>query len=277
LNTSFSQNLVIRALRQTDRAFWCLHDHLLSFALLGLPTLFTVTFLTAGIAFALRTWQFEVPVLILFWAIIAPTLVLTTLTFSPLPCAVYTWFQLKNEPKSVQECFTWCFSRTGRLLGLLLWMVFSYLWWFLLFWIPLLAFWPRTCQAPMVALFENQPQILRRSRQLVREDNAIYVLAGLFFLLMLVLGSLIPLPRLILFSKMFESEWSRFAEEFLWAFELVCGIVLICLVAVSWCVSLTFFYHNLRQFREGERIRAQIDDLYQEYLPAESAAGDHRA
>ena len=129
----------------------------------------------------------------------------------------------------------------------------------------------------MVALFENQPQILRRSRQLVREDNAIYVLAGLFFLLMLVLGSLIPLPRLILFSKMFESEWSRFAEEFLWAFELVCGIVLICLVAVSWCVSLTFFYHNLRQFREGERIRAQIDELYEEYLPAESAAGDRGA
>lgn len=122
----------------------------------------------------------------------------------------------------------------------------------------------------MVALFETRPRIFHRSRQLKREDSAIHVLAALFFLLTLVLGALIPLPRLLLFSKMFETEWARVAEEFLWAFELVAGVFLLCSVAISWCVSLTLFYHDLRQFREGDGLRAKIEQLREKYPAAGS-------
>ena len=134
----------------------------------------------------------------------------------------------------------------------------------------MLILWPRTCQAPMVAMFEDKPKIFRRSRQLTREDGTIHGLAALFFLLTLVLGSLIPLPRLILFSKMFEGEWTRTIGEMLWAFELVAAILLFCIVAISWTVSLTLFYHDLRQYREGEAIQAKVAHLQEKYMMNEA-------
>ena len=60
----------------------------------------------------------------------------------------------------------------------------------------------------------------------MREDSAIHVLAGLFFLFALVLGALIPIPRLILFSELFQADWTRTVKDSLWAFELTCGVIL---------------------------------------------------
>jgi len=265
LKTS-SNNLVTRALRQMDRAFWCLHDHLPTFAVLGLPTLFAAMALAAIVTLLLRTWDLDLFSGYVLWSVIVPVLAMTILTFLPLPCAVFAWFQVRNEPKTVKECFAWCFHRAGRLSGIFFWLVFSYTWWFLLLGLPMLILWPRTCQVPMVALFEEGPRILRRSRQLMREDNAIHVLAGLFFLLTLVLGLLIPLPRLILFSKLFEGEWTRVAEQSLWAFELMSAILLLSVIAISWCVSLTLFYHDLRQYREGEAVRSKVERLFEKYV-----------
>src|SRR5262249_14988233 len=96
----------------------------------------------------------------------------------------------------------------------------------------------------------------------------IHVLAGLFFLFTLVLGALIPLPRLILFAKIFQADWTRTVEDSLWAFELMCGIILLCGVAVGWSVAMALFYHDLRQIREGEGIAKQIAALYEVHVTA---------
>ena len=42
----------------------------------------------------------------------------------------------------------------------------------LLLGLPLLWFWPRTCLTPLVALFEDERRIFRRSRRMLREDSA---------------------------------------------------------------------------------------------------------
>jgi hypothetical protein len=248
-----------------DRAFWCLHDHLPTFVILALPTLLVSLFLVALLALALRTWDFDPFVLYVLCAIVVPVVGLTTITFLPLPCAVFAWFQANGEPKSVSDCFAWCGNRAGRLLRVQLRLTFSYLWWFLLFGIPMLVFWARSCLAPDVALFENQSKIFRRTRQLMREDSVIHVLAGLFFLFAVVLGALIPIPRLIFLSKLFQSEWTRAAEDSIWAFELICGVLLTCGLAVGWSVALTLFYYDLRQYREGERIARKVAVLRDAY------------
>lgn len=263
---STSRNVVARGLRQMDRAFWCLHDHLPAFAILGLPTLIVSLVLAAIMAAVVRTWNFDPLTSYLVWAIVVPVLSLTTVTFFPLPCAVFAWFQAIGEPKPVAECFGWCARRAGRLFAVQAWLTFSYSWWFLLFGLPMLVLWARTCLAPSVALFEDRPRIFRRSRQLMREDSAIHVLAGLFFLFALVLGALIPLPRLIVFAKLYQADWTRSVEDSLWAFELICAVILLCGVAVSWSVSLALFYHDLRQFREGEGIARKVAVLQENYL-----------
>jgi len=253
-----------------DRTFWCLHDHVPTFGVLILPTLIGAILLTTFTVIVLRTWDFDPLIAYGLWAIIVPVGVLTILTFLPLPCAVFAWFQAIREPKTAGECFGWCAYRAGRLLKVFAWLLFSYTWWFLLFGIPMLFLWARTCHAPMVALFEDQPRIFHRSRQLMREDGAIHVLAGLFFLITLVVGSLIPLPRLLLLSKLFQGEWTIIVEESLWAFELISGILLFCGIAMSWCVSLALFYHDLRQYREGETIKKKVDLLFDKYMQAGS-------
>jgi len=258
---SASRNVVARGLRQVDRAFWCLHDHLPEFAVLGLPTFAVSLVLAAGMAMALRTWHFDPLISYLLWAIVIPVVTLTIVTFFPLPCAVFAWFQANGEPKAPADCFRWWRNRVGRLVAVQSWLTFSYVWWFVLFGLPMLFLWPRTCLAPMVALFEDRPKIFRRAQQLMREDSAIHVLAGLFFLFAVVLGALIPLPRLLLFSKLLAAEWTRSVEESLWALELSCGVILACGLAVSWSVALALFYYDLRQHREGERIARKIAAL----------------
>ena len=252
-----------------DRAFWCLHDHLPAFAILSLPTLIVSLLLAATLALVARTWNFDPLISYILWAIVVPVVGLTTMTFFPLPCGVFAWFQANGEPKSVPDCFRWCRQRAGRLFAVQSRLTFSYSWWFLLLGLPMLILWARTCLAPDVALFEDRPQIFRRCRQLMREDSAIHVLAGLCFLFALVLGALIPIPRLVLFSKLFQADWTRTVEDSLWVFELTCGVVLACGLAVNWTVSLALFYYDLRQYREGERIARKVAVLREQYVQAQ--------
>lgn len=121
-----------------DRAFWCLHDHVAEFAILGLPTLIVSMSLAAGMAVLIRTWNFDALTGYVLWAIVVPVLALSVITFLPLPCAVFAWFQATNEGKSVGECYAWCIHRNGRLIRVIAWLIFSYTWWFLLFGLPLL-------------------------------------------------------------------------------------------------------------------------------------------
>ena len=72
-----------------DRAFWCLHDHLPTFAVLGLPTLFAAMALAAIVTLLLRTWDLDLFSGYVLWSVIVPVLAMTILTFcrSPVPCS----------------------------------------------------------------------------------------------------------------------------------------------------------------------------------------------
>ncbi len=248
-----------------DRSFWSLHDELTSFALLGLPTFAALSALGLSLALLLRSFDLDPGIAFLVWAVIVPVAALATVTFLPLPCSVFVWFQAQRTPRTVGECFSDCLRRSGRLIPVVVWLVFSFTWWVALLGIPLLILWPRTCLAPMVALFEDQRRIFRRSRRLMQEDHAIYVLAGLYLLLMFVLGSLIFVPRMILLAEIIKTPWAAALGESIWAFELVSGILLLTGVAISWCVSLTLFYHDLRHHREGEFLRNKVEALFRKY------------
>lgn len=264
-------HFVSRALRQMDRSFWCLHDDLATFAVLGLPTFITFGALGSSLAIVLRTFDLDLGIGYLIWGIVVPVTALMSVTFLPLPCSVFAWSKARGQRLTAGECFAVCIRRIGRLAPVILWMAFSFTWWVILAGLPLLILWPRTCLAPMVALFEDQRRVFWRSRRLMHEDHAIYVLAGLYLLMMLVLGSLIFVPRLILFADVIKTPWVQTLENSIWAFELVSGIILLTGVAVSWCVALTLFYHDLRYHREGELLRNKIEVLYEKYVPAGGA------
>ena len=46
------------------------------------------------------------------------------------------------------------------------------------------------------------------------------------------------------------------------------AILLLSAIAISWCVSLTLFYHDLRQYREGEAVRSKVEHLFEKYVRA---------
>lgn len=263
-------NPVARGLRQLDRAFWCLHENISAFVLLSLPTLFAAITFAAVVATMIRNFTLDPLLAYFFWSLVFPTIVMIILTFFPLPCAVFAWNLANDKTVSTSECYQHCFRRAGRLTRVFIGMTFDFLWWFLLFGLPMVVLWSRRCQAPLVALFEDHRRIFYRSKQLMRADNAIHVLAGLVFLIILVLGSLIPIPRLILSGNVFEGEWVRSVVDTLWIFELISGVFLFCAMAITWNVALTLFYHDVRQFREGDSLRKKITLLREKY----SLAGD---
>ncbi|HWL09127.1 MAG TPA: hypothetical protein VNQ76_12040 [Planctomicrobium sp.] len=261
-------SLVSRALRQLDRAFWCLRDHLSAFVTLGMPTLLALICETLLVVSFWRTFEADSGITFLFFALVAPVCLLFTITFFPLPCGVYTWFQAIGNPRTPGECLAYCFSRANRLLPVMLRLTFSYFLWFLFFGLPMLVYWPRGCLAPSVALFEEGRKVFVRARRLLKEDVVIYALSSLFLLLGLALGGLIPIPRLLLMSEVLENDWTRFLSEWIWVFEITTAILLISGMAICWTVALTFVYHDIRFRREGERIRQKVQVLMDRYAPA---------
>jgi hypothetical protein len=132
-----------------------------------------------------------------------------------------------------------------------------------LFWLPLLVIWPRTCMTPLVALFEDGPRIFRRSRRILQEDAAIYVLGGLYVSMAVVLGGLVLTPRVVLTSQMLgshilDASWRQMAAEYLWIFEALSAAVVVTALAMTWWISLTLLYHEIRWVREGEELRRKI-------------------
>jgi len=267
-----SRKLVSRALRQMDRSFWSLHDDLPTFAVLALPTFFALATLGLAAALTVRLYDLAAPIAFLAWWFVLPLASLATVTFCPLPCSIFVWSRAQGTTTTAGQCFSTFFRRMRRLVPVIIWLLFSYFWWALLFWIPTLVLWPRTCLAPMVALFEVPDRVFVRARKLMHEDHAIYVLAGLYLLLSLVISGLIFVPRLVLLADVFKTPWAVRIGESIWAFELVFGILALTGVAVSWCVALTLFYHDLRRIREGEGLRHKVDTLYGKYVPTGESA-----
>jgi hypothetical protein len=248
-----------------DRSFWSLHDDPTTYAILGLPTFVVFSTLGLSLVYTVRTFEPDPGLQFLIWGIIVPWFAFVVTTFCPLPCSIYVWSQAHEENKPAGECFSELLGRLGRLIPVAAWLLVSFTWWALLFWLPSLILWPRTCMAPVVALFEDQRHVFRRTRGLMHEDHAIYVLAGLYLLLTLVLGTMIFVPRTIFFVDIIKTPWLATLEDSIWAFELIAGTILLTGVAMSWCVSLTLFYHDLRYHREGESLRNKIDSLYDKH------------
>jgi hypothetical protein len=248
-----------------DRSFWSLHDNVATYFVLGLPTLGGLTLLGVALAAIVRSYDLDAGLGYFLWGLATPVACLTVFTFGPLPCSVFAWSQAQGEPRSIAGCFAGLTARAGRLLKVGARLLFSFSWWTFLLGIPFLILWPRTCMAPMVALFENQRRVFWRSRKLMQEDHAIFMLAGLYFVMTVVLGILIFLPRALVSSRLLSLPWLVEFQDSLWAFELVSAVLLLTGIAVSWCVALTLFYHDLRYHREGEGLRAKVELLADKY------------
>jgi hypothetical protein len=89
-------------------------------------------------------------------------------------------------------------------------------------------------------------------------------LMGMLYLCMaLVLAGFVVLPRLLvstpaLGSNVLDSRWRRLIADYLWIFETVSIASLLTAVAVTWWVSLTLVYHDIRRIREGEELKRRI-------------------
>lgn len=256
-------SLLRRILVKTDCAFWCIHDHVGVIAYLALPTLAALVLSALVLVGMWRTWDIPGPVVFLIAALPVPFLLLFIFTALPLPCAVFAWKTAVGEPVTAGECYAWCWRKKGRLVSVffrlgLLWLVSL-----LFFWIMLLVVWPRTCLTPLVALFEDERRIFRRSRRILRDDSGVTLMGSLYLGMGIVLGGLVILPRLLfgtpmLGAHLLDERWRPAIVDHLWIFETTSVAILLTAIAVNWWISLTLVYHDIRWTREGEDLKRKI-------------------
>jgi hypothetical protein len=190
-------------------------------------------------------------------------LALLIFTVLSLPCAVFAWRRASGEVPTARECFAECGRRKGRLAWVVFRLALMWLFSLVLFGLPLLVIWPRTCLTPLVALFEDTPKVFRRSRRILKEDVAVYVIGGLYLAIAVVLGVLIFMPRLVVGTQMLgahllDAQWRRLVLDYLWIFEGLSTALVLTALSMSWWISLTLLYHDIRWAREGEDLRSKI-------------------
>jgi hypothetical protein len=257
------RSVLRRILVQTDCAFWCIHDHVDVLAVLGLPTLVALLASALALVGMWRTWELPGVVNYVIAAVLVPFVALCVFTALPLPCAVFAWKAAVGEPATAFECFAWCWRRGGRLFWVFFCLLALWLGSLLLFGLPLLWVWPRTCLAPLVALFEDERRIFRRARRILREDFGVPLMGFLYLAMGIVLGGLVVLPRLllgtpILGAHLLDARWRPAIVEHLWIFETISVAILLTAIAVNWWISLTLVYHDIRWIREGEDLKRRI-------------------
>ncbi|APW59485.1 hypothetical protein [Paludisphaera borealis] len=256
-------SLLRRILVQTDRAFWCIHDHLDVLGYLALPTFAAVLTMSFGFIQVRRSWELPSIYNFLIVGLVIPFLAFCFFTVLPLPCAVFAWKAAEGERATAGECFAWCWRRAGRLASVLFRLGLLYFGSLLLFGIPLLWVWPRTCLTPLVALFESERRIFRRGQRILREDFSVAIMGLLYLCMGVVLGGLLVLPRLILGTsilgaQLLEAEWQRMLMDHLWIFETISIAILLTAIVMTWWISLTLVYHDIRRIREGEDLKHRI-------------------
>ncbi len=252
-----------RILVQTDRAFWCIHDHLDVLGCLALPTFAAVLATGLAVVQVWRTWELPVFYNVLMGGLAIPFLALFGFTALPLPCAVFAWRAAEGEVATVGECITWCWRRSRRLASVLFRLSLIYLGSLLLFGLPLLWAWPRTCLTPLVALFEDDRRMFRRGRRILREDYSVTLMGLLYLCMGVVLGGLAVLPRLlvatpVLGANLVDAPWRRLIVDYLWIFEAISMAALLTAIAMTWWISLTLVYRDIRRVREGEDLKQRI-------------------
>ena len=263
-------SLVRRALTQMDLAFWYLRAHPTELFVLGAPTLAALSLVAVAVVAVIQTWELPGIFSYVLFAIAVPTVVTWIVVLAPLPCAVFAWGRASGSPPAPGECFAFCRRRLRRLLGVSLRLFFSCLLWYMLFGLLILVYFPRSCVAPVVALFEENRRISERCRRLLKEDLAVRVLAGLYLGVLLALAFLLFLPRLWLIlqdaigqtpNSALETPVSRWIWDHLWIAETIGSGMLLSAMAVSWCISITLLYRDIRVEREGELLRGRVAQL----------------
>ncbi len=254
---------VERTLTQVDRAFWCIHEHLDVMVPLGLPTMVGIIVVAVALVNVHQTWELPGWAGFLVYSVAVPFFGLLIFTTLSLPCAVFAWRRAGGEVATARECFAACADKGGQLAWLVFRLALMWLPSLVLLGVPLMIVWPRTCLTPLVLLFEDHPKIFRRSRRILREDLAVYVIGGIYLSIGLVLGLLIFVPRLVLSTnalgaKLMDAEWRRFAIEYLWIFEALSVAIVLTALAMSWWIALTLLYHDIRMGREGEDLRNKL-------------------
>lgn len=260
------RSIIRRIFVQMDCAFWCIHDNIGVLAYLGLPTLVALVVGALAMVGVWRTWDFPVGIDLLIAGVLAPWVGLMIFWVLPLPCAVFAWKAACGEEATVGECFAWCRRRAWRLLRVFFFLAPLWLFSLLLLGLPLLGLWPRTCMAPLVALFEDDRRIFRRSRRILGEEVGVSMLGAIYVGMGIVLGGLIALPRLVmsvdaLGAHLLDARWRAIVLENLWIFETISVALLLTGIAMSWWISLTLVYHEVRWVREGEELKRRIAAL----------------
>lgn len=259
-------SLAARTLIQVDCAFWTIHGHLEAMATLALPTFCAMAALALALIAVSRNYEFQGGLAVVVGAVLLPWTALLLFTVLPLPGAVFVWRLAAGEMPTVRQSFAACWARRKRLASVVVRMSLLWLVSLLFLGIPLLIVWPRTCLAPLVALFEDQRDTFGRSRRILRQNVAVYLLGGLFLGLALVLGGLVAAPRLILGTSavgvhLLDDRWRELIVNKLWIFETLSAAVIITALAMGWWLSLTLLYYEIRNEREGEDLRQQIAAL----------------
>jgi hypothetical protein len=257
------KSILRRILVQTDCAFWCIHDHLDVLAYLGLPTLAVLIASALAVVGMWRTWDFPPLVDFIAGGLVLPFLSLCIFTALPLPCAVFAWKAALGEKATVGDCFAFCRRRAGRLLSVLSLMSLLWIASLALLGLPLIWVLPRTSLAPLVALFEDTRRVFRRSERILREDFSVTLMFFLYLAMGIVLGGLVILPRLLLGTPLLgahllDERWRPAVVDRLWIFETMSVAILLTAIAMSWWIALTFVYHDVRWYREGESLKRRI-------------------
>jgi hypothetical protein len=245
---------------QVDRALFCLQDHPGTGLLLGLPTLVLLVALFLPAFLLLRHWEFDTFGGYLVYSVALPTLAFMILSLGPLPVAVFAHGLASGRKLSAAECCRRCLRRPGRLARLAAGLFGRYLLWNLFFALPALVYWPRTCLATHVVLFEEHKRIFWRSGKLLKvEAREISLLLYLYLGIAAILAELLALPRLLTHTRVLDAEVLHRLRDKLPLFELTAGCVVLVLLAVCWMLSVTFLYLEIRTEREGEELRDAIE------------------
>ena len=259
-------SILRRILLQTDCGFWCIHDHLDVLAFLGLPTLAVVLVSALGLVGVWRA--FELPWWVSVLGAGAASFRLWRFASSPrCRCRVRSSPGRRRMERPRQQASASRFAGgaaggcCGSCSGWPLWVGSL-----LLLGLPLVWVLPKTSLAPLVGLFEDTRKVFRRSGRILREDSGVGLMGFLYLAMGLVMGGLVVLPRLllgtsILGANLLDERWRPAVVERLWIFETMSVGILLTAIAMSWWITLTFVYHDMRRNREGESLKRRISLL----------------
>jgi hypothetical protein len=251
---------------QIDRAFWCIQDHPGKSLLLSLPALTALALVFVPALLVARHWDLPWYIWYLVYIVALPVTALMILTFCPIPAAVLAYELARGTSPSVSSCFGAVGNRLGGLVRLGASLLWRYVLWMAFFAVPALVYWPRSCLAPQVVLFENERRTLWRSRKLLSEEGGeIRCLFFLYLGLLLVFIILLFTPRILATAKLLDLEVLRILRDNLAVFEIAGVFLSLVILSTCWTLSVTFLYIEIRTVREGVELRNLLERVKEKH------------